>query len=1106
MMKFRRAGSSMLSKFAGLFTPARRTSATQRLARRAGAAEMHGLEQLEERRLLFTLTIGPDAVDPTTGLGTATAQFGYVLPYLFAPIPDPVDPDVVVEEFADEMAPWTMGVPAIPPSGTFFEGSDIRISYATQAAGAVRLVPGPDPGMAGANDLDLRIQMQVNDQVTFSFFDGVQEGNATARLSTFAAFTIRAATLATELPGDGDGLRTTTDGTRVSRLRNGQVVATFIGAQLAALGTAVIGGGVRYDFNFAAGFDAVRFSSAQTTPDNALYQDIFVLDDITVVFPGGRFTDFISNRIFAVSVVFTGPAGSSVQFLDLYGRDIQRRLDLGAPEGVEVPNVDPNDDGVPDFNDGIGRVIITGSNALTNLTLIGGTITDDFDFVIPDDILGLYDAFEDAGFGYGLTNAMPPAVIGLPPGPGSLVIGSPFVRNNATPGQYLAPPAFPANGFIRGDQGIFVNGGASMGSVLVHGIVHGSSQFTGALDRYNSGLQLGSVSVAGDLGSFVVGGDAAIWVRDDNFVITPTTAQLVVGRAAREIAIGGRSALDITVLADINNPALPRLDFLNYFEREVMYRFTGEDTDTFTATLNNNANRANQALFFGTGYFRNDSLLSAEFIGYNGTAARVRGSLGGGDPVNTGFDSSDVFAFPADPTRQVVIQGDGARYFRIVDRDGRPLAASDLGAPGRGPNGNNLGLSIIRFRPDYADVYYLVVNAPGGDVGTATPYDLTVVGMAPVTLGALRVAAGAGGFNDPFFLSLGAGSMGSVRIGTGFIDGSQMDNDTTEILNNNQGVDDLFNFTASTISVPVDLYNITTGSDINGAQILVGRDLGVLVTGQSPSVGIGVTQGDLTNGDIRAGRRIGILDIRGALASDQDPDPDSRAGIVNIRSGASGAPGHIGQILVGAYVNGLGLTVTTSNFSIIDQVIVGANNGGGVGVPRRPDHQRHARVPHGHRLRPAVCRFPPHPARCGHRRRHPARLQRAHHVRRRRRRNVHRAHPRRRAERVPLHGHHPRAADRRLAGCRVCAHQRRPAGRRRTGLHRTYARHRQHRPSQHHFDLEPPQHHLQRRGRDGHLADRHRRHAAWDYPQRDAARRHRRHRRRGVARSAYRHR
>ncbi len=937
MNKFRRAGSSLLGRLSEMFARGT-TSTASRLARRAGAvASSELLEQLEERKLLFTISIGPDDINPATGLGTKTATFGYVIPYLFSPAPNPQAPTTVVEEFADEMANWTMGNPAVPPNGTFFADSDIRISYSTQSATAIRLVPGPDPGQQGAMDRDLRIQLSVNDRVSFTFFDGVDTGNPFPRLSTNATFTIRPATLATELPGDGDGLRTTADGTRLELLVEGQVVATFTGAALAALGTPVIGGGTLFTVNYAGGFDAFRFSSAQSAPDNSGYQDIFVLDDISVTFPGGTFSQFVEDRIFGARLTFTGPAGSSVRVLDLYGRDMQARLDLGVPPGGEIPNVDRNDDGIPEFNDGIGRIIIAGTNANASMTLIGGKIelvNNAFTYVLPDMVIGLYDDFEDAGFGYTLNNANPPQVIGLPPGPGSVIIGSPWVRSQAN---YLGPVTFPTpDDFIRGDQGIFVNGSASMGSIVVHGILHGASNFTGALGRLNVGILPGSVSVTGDLGLLQVGGDAALWVADDvnlanpNLRVTnPTSGQLVVGRTLREIAIGGRSAMDITVLGDVNNPSRARLPFLDYFEREVVYRFNGQPVATLGTTQNRNADPTTQATFFGAGFFRNDSLLSAEFIGYSGTSVRVHGSLGGSDPVNTAGDASDVYAFAADPTREIVIQGDGApAYFRIVDRDGRTLAASDLGAPGRGRNGNNLGLNTIRFRPDYADVYYLVVNEPAGDVGNAVPYQFTIVGMAPVTLGALRTAAGSGGFGDPFFLNLGSGSMGSLRIGTGYIDGTAMDNDTTEILNTNQNVDDLFNFAASTVSIPVNLYNVTTGSDINGAEILVGRDLGTLVTGLSPITGQAVTQGDLTNGNIRAGRRIGILDIRGALASDQDPNPDSRAGIVNIRSGVSGQPGHIGQILVGAYVNGLGLTVTTSNNSIIDQFIVGATNGG----------------------------------------------------------------------------------------------------------------------------------------------------------------------------------
>jgi len=939
MNKFRRAGSSLLGKLSDMFGRGAPSTAA-RLARRAGGS-MSGelLEQLEERRLLFTLAIGPDDIDPATGLGTKTATWGYVIPYLFVPAPDLVDNETVVEEFADEMAFWTMFVPAVPPNGTFFEESDIRISYATQSATAIRLVPGPDPGQAGQMDRDLRIQLSANDRVTFTFFTGVDEGDPASRLATAANFTIRPATLATELPGDGDGLRTTNDGTRVELLLDGQVVQTFIGAALAALGTPVIGGGVQYNIGFNAGFDAIRFASAQVAPDNAGYQDIFVLDDISGTFPGGTFADFVEDRIYGARLTFTGPVGSSVRVLDLYGREVQARLDLGVPEGAETPIVDRNDNGIPDFNDGIGQIIISGSDARTSMTIIGGKVElvdGVFTYVIPDAVIGLYDDFEGSGFGYTLDNSDPPEVIGLPPGPGSLIIGSPFVRslNN-----YLAPVPFPQpDDFIRGNQGIFVNGGASMGSIVAHAILHGASNFTGALDRLNVGVLLGSVNVAGDLGLLQVAGDAGLWVADDVNLIdpdlrvtNPTAGQLVVGRTVREIAIGGRSALDITVLGDVNNPGRARLNFLDYFEREVMYRYGAPamPNSTLAFTQNRNATPRTQQTFFGESFFRNDSLLSAEFIGYSGTTTRVSGSISGGDVVNTGLDGTDVFAFPADPTREIVIQsGSFVAYYRIVDRDGRVVAASDVGGAGRGPAGNNLGLNTIRFRPDYADVYYLVVNNQPGGIGSGTDYNFTVAGMAPVTLGALRTASGSGGFGDPFFLNLGSGSMGSLRVGTGYIDGSGMENDTLSILNTNQGVDDLLNLSAATISVPVNLYNVTTGSDINGVEILVGRDLGTLVTGLSPIVGQAVTEGDLTTGNIRVGRRIGILDIRGGLGIDQDPDSDSRGQIVNIRSGVSGQPGHIGQILVGAYVSGLGVTITTSNNSIIDQFRVGVNNNG----------------------------------------------------------------------------------------------------------------------------------------------------------------------------------
>src|SRR5437773_163680 len=65
------------------------------------------IDALERRKLLFSLTVTADSVDPATGLGTVSAQFGYVIPFLFKTIPMPVMNMVVDENFDDEMAPWT---------------------------------------------------------------------------------------------------------------------------------------------------------------------------------------------------------------------------------------------------------------------------------------------------------------------------------------------------------------------------------------------------------------------------------------------------------------------------------------------------------------------------------------------------------------------------------------------------------------------------------------------------------------------------------------------------------------------------------------------------------------------------------------------------------------------------------------------------------------------------------------------------------------------------------------------------------------------------------------------------------------------------------------
>ncbi len=918
------------------------------------SAGFEALEHLEERKLLFTLTIGAGSVDPMTGIGSVVIpDTAYHIPFARNEPIEPVEDEVVVEEFQDEaQSQWGMGNPAVPPNGIDFLQSGIRISYRTQSQSPVVLIPGADFTQNGANDLDLRIALATTDEMTFSFLSGDGSGGAqTPRLTRRAVITVSNGT-------DGDGLNANAlSGTRIELLLNGQVVDTISGVEITQNSTPVIGPNNPFSVTLAfnEGFDAFRFRSAAETPNNSTYADSFVLDDINVSFPGGTYAGEVVSRLFAFRGVFSGPVGATITFLDLYGRPMIPTMVAGLPEGSEVPVIDANDDGLVGWNDGIGRILISGGDANTNLTLQGGGVMDDPDdmggnllFDLPDSVAGLTDEFEQAGFGYALTNdPMDPQVIGLGGGGGALIIGSPIVRNrvssNAYYGNVNLPPA--ADLFVRTDQGIFVNG--SVGSINLNAILHGSSSVTGSIGRFATGTMLGSLRVEGDMGQFIVAADAGLWQRDDDSDVdantrpfNTTNSQLVVGRTVGEVLIGGRSNMDITVLGDINNPARAVRSFLDYAEREVVLAINPGVTDPIPTTLQTNLNRnaaaGTQAIPFGLGYFRNDFIQDAEFVGYNGTTVRITGGLGAIDPVNAAEDTSDVFAFAVDASNDVVIQGSASLngYFRVVDRNGRVVAALDSGESGRGLYGNITSSNILRFRPEQADVYYLVVSErPNGGFTVGGSYQITIAGMAPTTFGAFRTGLGAGGGNDPFVLSLNAGNMGSLRLATGVYDSSGSLLNGSALVNTNQDTESLYEFNASTVSVSGNLYNALLGGNVDGGQLLVGRNLGTLVTGDALVFGNSILIGDLISFDLRVGGTIAMLDIQGAAAADQDPTRADGGGTATIRTGTLGGPGHIGQFLIGAYTTS-GLSVQTSPGSIVDTILVGnANDGAGSEYP-----------------------------------------------------------------------------------------------------------------------------------------------------------------------------
>jgi hypothetical protein len=254
-----------------------------------------------------------------------------------------------------------------------------------------------------------------------------------------------------------------------------------------------------------------------------------------------------------VAVALTGPVGATVSFSDLYGRDILNSLGVIPLSGSTFNPGDLDDNGIPDFNDGIGAIRFSGTDTRTSFTMIGGklgtatTLPDGADsdrtgitrlipnifwesatgvtWTIADDPKGLYDEWESqAGFGFaGEIRQTTFTVTGLPPGSGSVVVGSPIVRaQNAynptsLPGGTNVRNFSVTSGFATAGQGVFISDGGSIGSINIAGMLFGASNFNGYVNRLSVGTLYGSVSVAGDIGSIIVAGDAGIWSPDRTF-------------------------------------------------------------------------------------------------------------------------------------------------------------------------------------------------------------------------------------------------------------------------------------------------------------------------------------------------------------------------------------------------------------------------------------------------------------------------------------------------------------------------------------------------------------------------------------------------------------
>lgn len=914
----------------------------------AGGAEhlssMAGLavvERLEPRQLLFSLTITPsDLVD--NEIGEVRAVFGVTIPVLQTQeeIEDG-DPEVVTEDFSGYIEDdLTAQLPV--PTGTVFE-SGLRITHNITIP--QRMVVLRDAGLG--NEEAMATQMVAGEQFTLMLRNANSTNNTNIAMQQM------------QMDFLGYGNTVGLDSTRmtVTLFFRGQVVRTLTGDQLRALSSNPGNPGIG-TYTFTTGstanpvFDQIRFSAS------GLVQ--FGVDNVTMTTPAGNFVSIVESRVFGVEAVFSGPVGATIRFLDLYGRDIVQTTALGTIDGLNITLVDPDDNGIPNFNDGIGRIEISGADLRTSLSMVGGRINNG-EYERIEDVRGLGSDFEGGGFGF-LTTV--DGVVGLPESPMSVIIGSPWVRpqNNYNPdGLPAGTGGFVTTGFNRADQGIFTTDGSSVGSISIHGAVFGSSKFNGAVQTLAIAYPLGSFSVQGDLGQFIGASDAGIWVPDadsdagdiDVDPINKTGSVLFVGRTLGEVAIAGRSLIDITVLGDRSDPTQrAMIDSLRYREREVAQAIllsagveASVNAQLDRTSVNSIDGGTGQAYYFGNGFFRNDTALSSEFINRGGTSVIISGNVGFRDPVNTAEDLADVYGFVVDGTTdvRVEISNATAEYVRVVDQDGRILAANSAQVRGNSS-------AVFTFKPNAPGQYFLVVTIPGNNDGGETSgsdYEVTISGLAPVTFGALRTGASLGqdnvtnGLGNDVNIAVLEGSMGAVRVGTGIRTSAGTDADPTEYINTD--VDDvqaLMTWGGGTLSVSGSLYNITTGSDLNiefegfrqdVINVFIGGDFGNLVTGLAVPAGAGNNdglEGDLGNLNMTVGGRVGVIDVRGSIGVDRDAGISSTTGSrFTLRTGNEGGDGSIGMFRVGGHIFGPSLSIRMSPGSIMGGMLVSQDIG-----------------------------------------------------------------------------------------------------------------------------------------------------------------------------------
>lgn len=593
------------------------------------------------------------------------------------------------------------------------EGDQLTVTARGGAAGTVVDGPGAERSLNVAT-------LGANQSVTFSF------RGAAGTLRPMQAFSF-------SLPNAGAG---GFGGATIDLLRNGVVVRAIAANELTAAA-----GEFRFTDPANPGQLLFIFKSTSTGPGPAF-------DEVRI--NGNDAGGLQISRVAAFAPVMA-------EVFDLYGRPMRARTDLGqqpGPDGQIPPetpaNVDVNDNGVPDFNDGIGQVRISNNDRTSTASfgMAGGTVTlgtdpQPFRVLLSETLTTSYTTlFQAGGFGYGFVPGGNGQLAPIAPGGGSVIFGSPWIRDNTSTATYLGPaaaanppapvassipapatwdfqsalPAANANDtgrvFGGSPQGVYtprdaITGrGESVGAVSIDGVVHGTSQIGGAISRFNADLMLGSLRVFGDAGLIAVNADAGfVYVRPQPDPSPPPTgdtgqgrsaalagvtgSQITVERTLGQLLIGGRNYAQISVRGDVNNPLLGRIDRRNYTELERPLNAFAASFQA-PATAERAARSAATGIVpFGAGFIMSGSLLAAPAL-INGNLSR-NGTNAGAEYVGSSVDS-------------VVINGNLNLFTPFGDVDdaadryafsASPDRAVQLRASWNGPGANTFRMTVL---------------------------------------------------------------------------------------------------------------------------------------------------------------------------------------------------------------------------------------------------------------------------------------------------------------------------------------------------------------------------------------------------------------------------